>query len=397
MSKKNDKNDKLNEQDELDPMETNPQETESTSGGYEAGAPVINLTEAESVQSEVSDDEPEGNLSPDDLLDDVRRSLIMDVAEKAQAEQTKWWKRIGKGSKRKDNVDAPPVIEKMPVETSEPVTSDGSQDEYIEQLDELIDMLEEETQEDVVVKDTIAVPGEETVSEEQQQEQKIVDLDELKKRAFRPRTTPDEEERSLSEVRSVALDDGEEVFIEIEAKTEDPMRDRIKAIENALVPYRRHFYFISVFISIVMVLLVSASLYRVYVRSLPPPPTEEAMDLPFPVGMTLPGGLEFGLGKGRLQEGRWDPRGPEWLVGTEVCRWVAIPYSRQLEAVVRTLTRDDQIKLTMSNNDILVYNVFSINQLSDDEMQKLDSSSPCLLLVLAQSGTDERWVVTAIP
>ena len=51
----------------------------------------------------------------------------------------------------------------------------------------------------------------------------------------------------------------------------------------------------------------------------------------------------------------------------------------------------------MSNNDVLAYTVDSIDQLSIEDMQKLGSDSPCMLMVLAQAGTDERWVVTAIP
>jgi hypothetical protein len=113
--------------------------------------------------------------------------------------------------------------------------------------------------------------------------------------------------------------------------------------------------------------------------------------------MNLPGGLAFNLGKGSLKNGRWDPRGPEWLEGTEICRWVAIPYSRQLEAVVRTLTREDQIELLMSNNDRLVYDVYSIDQMTIEDMMEASSNSACLLLVLAESDTDERWVVTALP
>jgi hypothetical protein len=30
-------------------------------------------------------------------------------------------------------------------------------------------------------------------------------------------------------------------------------------------------------------------------------------------------------------------------------------------------------------------------------MQELDSNSPCLLIVLAEPETEERWVLTALP
>jgi hypothetical protein len=107
--------------------------------------------------------------------------------------------------------------------------------------------------------------------------------------------------------------------------------------------------------------------------------------------------LNFNLGKGTLKDDKWNPRGPEWLEGTEICRWVSIPWSRQVEAVIRTFTQDDEIELFMSNNDRLVYQVYSIQQLTISDMQKLDPGSPCLLLVLADAESEDRWVVTAIP
>ncbi len=397
MSKKKDIENEMNEQDKLDPAATSSQETESTSSTSEADA-LITEQEDAVVQAETAESEADGEMSSDDLLDDVRRSIIIDSTEKEEAEQSKWWTRIGKKPRKKKAEPQPVEIIDEPIEL--PVTKaeiqDNEQDEYVEQLDELIDMLEDNAGADVVDEETpVTYEGEAPVKE---QVQEPVDVEELKKRAFSTRAIPEEEERNLSEVRSVALDEGEEVFVEVEAKAEDPMKDRMKAIENALMPYRRYLNFVFIFVSLVMVFIVSVSLYRLYQRSLPPPPVEDVAPLlPYPVGMNLPGGLNFTLGKGKLVEGRWDPRGPEWLEGTEICRWIAIPYSRQLEAVVRTLTREDQIELIMSNNDVLEYTVSSIDQLSIEDMQTLDAGTPCMLLVLAQAGTEERWVVTAIP
>jgi len=51
----------------------------------------------------------------------------------------------------------------------------------------------------------------------------------------------------------------------------------------------------------------------------------------------------------------------------------------------------------MSNNDRLEYAVFSIQQLTLEEMQALDQNTPCLLLVLAEQDAEKRWVVTAKP
>jgi hypothetical protein len=68
-----------------------------------------------------------------------------------------------------------------------------------------------------------------------------------------------------------------------------------------------------------------------------------------------------------------------------------------LEAVIRTLNPDDPIELVMSNNDRFVYKVYSVRQLTSEELLELDSNSPCLLLVLAEADTDSRWVLTALP
>lgn len=398
MSKKKDINKRTDEQDELVSAVTNPGEAGPVPSEHEAGAPDLDQGPGGTIQAEVSDSGSDDKISPDDLLEEVRRSLITEAVEKEEAEQSKWWKRIGKGPRRKET-EAQSADVSMPEGPSvmDVAQQDDKQGDYVEQLDELIDMLEDDIHEDAAQEKTAILDhGEGTVVEVEQDVQ-AVDVDELKRRAFQTRSIPEEEERSLTEVRSVALGDGEEVFVEVEARAVDPRQDRMKAIENSLMPYRRYFNTLFIVVSLFMVVLVSASLYRLYQRSLPPPPIEEPALLPYPVGMNLPGGLNFMLGKGKLQEGRWNPRGPEWLEGTEVCRWVAIPYSRQLEAVVRTLTREDQIQLTMSNNDILLYNVSSIDQFTIEEMQALDANTPCLLLVLAQSGADERWVITAIP
>jgi hypothetical protein len=76
---------------------------------------------------------------------------------------------------------------------------------------------------------------------------------------------------------------------------------------------------------------------------------------------------------------------------------VSLPWSRQLEAVVRTLNADDQIALVMSNSDRLVYEVDTIRQISPEEMQTLDTNTPCLLIMLTEDDAEKHWVLTALP
>jgi len=345
------------------------------------------LTESASVESEAStstdsagstDAAPEVSL--DDLLDDVRRSLIEEDAD--DEKKAHWWNKTAKG-KHKEQDDASET-------SSYVIEKPKEEDPYLEQIDELIDLLEPEADEETVQVEAVAEPEITPLVEPEV----IPNVDELKKRVFSPTETGKEQE--ISEVRAIALEGGEEVFVEVEAKTADPFEERLTAFENSLRPYRSYIYYALAFLGIVMAVAAGALMVREYQKSQPTPVMEVA-NLPFPTGMVLPGGLNFGLGKGAITDGAWNPRGAEWLKGTEICRWVAIPWSRQLEAVVRTLTQKDTIDLVMSNNDRLTYTVNSIQELTLAEMQELDSNSPCLLLVLAEQDSDKRWVVTALP
>lgn len=321
--------------------------------------------------------EPAHEVSADDLLDDVRRSLIEDESDAEK--KPSWWNKKAKG-KDPEPVEAPSYI----VEKPKP------EDLYLEQIDELIDLLEpevEETPKAVVLAEPESLPAAEPEAP--------VDVAELKKRVFSPSEAGKDQE--LSEVRAIALEGGEEVFVEVESRPADPVEERLKSFENSLRPYRSFIYYALAFLGVVLAVAAGALLIREYQRNLPPEPTKAISNLPYPTALTLPGGLNFGLGKGTLKDGSWNPRGPEWLEGTEICRWVAIPWSRQLEAVVRTLTQKDTFELKMSNNDKLTYTVYSIKELTLAEMQELDSGSPCLLLVLAKQDSEKRWVVTALP
>jgi hypothetical protein len=347
-----------------------------------------------------SSDSPvaEEGFSEQDLLADVRQSLIEEESLEKEKPQ-KWWRKLGKG--RKKNKATKPTSEEeknLPVEevTVEPIEEQektNESEEYLEQLDELLSLLEPTTEDTSPVSMIEEAPAPPEPVEPVQR----VDIEELKKQAFQPRTTEAEAE-NISEVRAIALEGEEEVFVEVESKAEDPLEERLKAFENAIQPYRRYINLAFVFLGVVMAVIAGLLLYNIYQQATPQPTPAAVSNLPFPTSVSLPGGWSFNLGKGALQEdGKWNPQGAEWLEGTEVCRWVALPWSRQLEAVIRTLNPDDSIELAMSNNDRFVYKVYSVRQLTSEEMLDLDSNSPCLLLVLAEADSDSRWVLTALP
>ena len=383
------------------PAESNADLPESTQEASETPAEDLNQVEAKddaaatdesAAQSSATESEETG---PDDLLEDMRRSLIEEEETREKEEQPKWWKRIGKGSrKRAPEPETPKAVEEISLpnlnlEETAPVDKQETEsEEYLDDIDDLIDLLEtEETENKKPVAEEETPP----------QPEKMVDLEELKKQAFQPRQTS-VTEQSLNEVRSIALEGDEEVFVEVHSTPQDPLEERISAVENALTPYRRYINFVVAFIGLVMAVIAGVVLFNIYNQSVAAAaPTEVPSNVPFPASVSLPGGWTFKLAKGSLVDGNWNPKGAEWLQGTEVCRWVALPWSKQLEAVIRTLNPDDPIQLGMSNNDTLTYKVYSIRQMSPVEMQELDSNKPCLLIVLAEPEAEQRWVLTSLP
>jgi hypothetical protein len=375
----------LRDVDTTESAGTNAQDGSAAAGGN---------PEEESAEETLLSDTAEDS-STEDPLEAVRRSLIEEEESDKTQQESRWWRRFGRKAKKPE-----PEIETTPVEIDLPVTSDltntadglGPTPEVEEDNDEIDDLIKAlEAENNPVTIDSDIAPPVETAPEPAPE----IDFEELKRQAFQARPE-DQEKESVTDIRSIALEGGEEVLVEVESRGVDPMQERMSAVENAFKPYRKYIYTALALLGVAMAVTASLILFNVYQRSRPVPTTQPS-NLPYPTAVSLPGGWSFPLGRGTLQNGRWEPDGAEWLEGTEVCRWVALPWSTQLEAVLRTLNPNDPIELSMSNNDKLVYEVYSIRQLTPAEMQELDSNSPCLLLILTQSEAEERWVLTALP
>jgi hypothetical protein len=124
-----------------------------------------------------------------------------------------------------------------------------------------------------------------------------------------------------------------------------------------------------------------------------PTPTFDAV--PIPNSLSLPGGWIFPLSIGDVGPGgTWNPSRPEWLRTTVVCRWVSLPWTEQLEAVAQTFKANDEIQLSMSNYDNIVYQVQSRERVAAKDVGRLCPEGPGLLLILTKDGTDERLVIT---
>ena len=367
--------------------------TETTPAGSDAAPSVAQSDSDNAIQSQESGASDEASM--DELLDDVRRSLIEDEAHGAE-KKPGWLSRITKGfQKDQPATDAPVEIEPMAVEPEVPIETTAD-DQYLDEIDELIEMLEPEPRESRPEPTHVAEPELRPEPVPEPEPQAPVDLEQLKKRVFSPPEAV-EETGMGDEVRAAALEGGDDVFTEGTTGDAEIAQERARAFENSLRPYRQQIYLAVAALGVVLALFVIGIMYTFYARTQQLEPTPNVSNLPNPVAMTLPGGLNFNLARGAIKDGKWNPSGPEWLTGTEICRWVAIPWSKQLEAVVRTLSPDDAIELVMSNNDRIAYNVYSIQELTLEEMQALDQNTPCLLLVLAEQDAEKRWVVTAKP
>jgi hypothetical protein len=215
------------------------------------------------------------DVSSDDLLDEVRRSLIEEDAD--DEKKSPWWNKIGKGKQQPEHhEDVIPDTSKYVIEKPQ------EEDSYLDEIDELIDLLEPEAETvkiEAVAQPELVTPVEPEVP---------IDVDELKKRVFSSVETVKEQE--ISEVRAIALEGGEEVFVEVEAKAQDPLEESLKSFENSLRPYRKYIYYALALLGIVMAVAAGGLMFREYQKNLPPEPTPELSNLPFPSSIVLPGG-----------------------------------------------------------------------------------------------------------
>jgi hypothetical protein len=147
------------------------------------------------------------------------------------------------------------------------------------------------------------------------------------------------------------------------------------------------------FVALLAVILILSNMPVVAVQPTATPAPTAFINTPFPTQVILPGGWTFNLTPVTLREGLWANQGAEWLQGSEITKWVALPWNKQLEAVVVTFGPDDQIDLVMSNLDRLKYKVESVQEVPVEKVLELNRSTPSLVLILANKDSDTRVVV----
>jgi hypothetical protein len=124
-------------------------------------------------------------------------------------------------------------------------------------------------------------------------------------------------------------------------------------------------------------------------------PNKLPANLPYPAGVTLPGGWHFPLGRSTMVGSQWKPTQSEWLDGTELRRVVALPWNRQTEAVVRSFQAGDAIDLELNNADTIQYEVERIEQVRVDDTSIYSGNTSSLVIILYPQDNKQqsRWVV----
>ena len=158
-------------------------------------------------------------------------------------------------------------------------------------------------------------------------------------------------------------------------------------------------------VSALLVIVVGAGLFLQFNRAtvrpteLPPVATDPVQEVegPYPTGIELTGGWYFPLNPSTVIQGKWQPKGPEWLRGSEIRRMVALPWNRQLEAVIISLVPGDTLNLSFSNGEKLVYQVDRVERMMASSTSQLEDLSPSLLIVLALEDSTDRWLITCTP
>ena len=147
-------------------------------------------------------------------------------------------------------------------------------------------------------------------------------------------------------------------------------------------------------IDVAIIVIAGNSYFRVIAPPAPTPtvvPTE--VRYVYPNGLVLPGGWIIQLNKGHIVDNKWTPVSAEWLIDTTFRRVVALPWSKQLEAVVLTLQKGDPVNLYMVNNDVINYQVEQVMKVPQTDTSFLERNTPALIIILYRTDNQDRWVI----
>ena len=206
---------------------------------------------------------------------------------------------------------------------------------------------------------------------------------------------------SLDEMRQVVLDDIQEESASSPVKKKRISTD--KSTKQVRKLSRIEIIAVSIFVGIsllifIMILLTYFRPIRLAVAPFATTPTlYDPESAPTPIGIQITGGWYFPLSKNTIVDGRWKPKGAEWLQGSDIRRIVALPWNKQLEAAVKTLVSGDEIDITFSNNEHIVYVISKVELLPVDQVNPGGETNPSLLVLLYNADSPDRWLITCLP
>jgi len=380
-------------------------------------------TKDEPQEQQIESPEEQPQFDEDELLADVRRSLI----EEEEASKSKpGWRKIFRRKTKTTEPEPSSLKEELKIEAAKTEKEDEiplaeSESDTIAEsptsASEEVDLQETEVDEssklDAQIENLFTMleegeaakpaPGEapETALVERPKDEAPSELKEEVAReakgreVLRVQSAEEKAEETIDSLREVALEDYSVEPLQPEEAEAVTGRQRLRIFIAGLKPVERFVLIGAAGIMILAGIFGTALMVR-NSQAVEVVPTSVG-DTPYPTGVSLPGGWEFYLNRGKVEDGKWNPTGPEWLEGTELCKWVALPWSLQLEAVLHTLEKDDPIDLIMSNTDHLTFRVQSLREVSVDQVSALEQKSPCLLLILVNPDSDTRLVLTAVP
>lgn len=120
--------------------------------------------------------------------------------------------------------------------------------------------------------------------------------------------------------------------------------------------------------------------------------------IPTPFSVEFPGGWIFLLGTSEKAFPDWKPSQAEWFKDTTICKLIAIPWTKQIDAVYKTLEPGEKFILTMSNKDEAVYQIETLEtSLVESIMKKLNRNSPCMVIFLFRENTLTAQVIISSP
>lgn len=115
-----------------------------------------------------------------------------------------------------------------------------------------------------------------------------------------------------------------------------------------------------------------------------------------PVNVEL-AGVSFALSTSSpvTEGGQWLPAGAEWLIGTDLRRVIALPYSDSTKDTIEAMRPADIIRVKLANGDVIEYAFVQVERLGVQRTDVLTSMEPSLVIILYGDAASDRYVVTA--